>query len=244
MVSTEVVGMDADLPAGAVVLVVDVIRAFTTAAVAFRHGAAEILCVPTADAGRALRAERPDHLLMGETGGLPPADFDLGNSPAAIAAASLAGRRIIQATSNGTRGLFRAPRPAALLAVSAVNVGATARWVAARHPGTPRVVLCTGRSGEDQACGHHLRELLEGGDPDPAGLVAGIMAGVAEQARRSLRYPPAERVDLGPDVPFCRAVDSVDFAMVGERRDGHVRLVRLPPVTASPGRRGGPRLAR
>ena len=221
---TTVVGMDAAVPPGSVVLVVDVIRAFTTAAVAFDAGAAEIRCVPSADAGRALRAADPGLLLIGEVGGLRPADFDFGNSPHELAGARLAGRRLVQATSNGTRGLFRSPGAAAVLAVSAVNAGATARWVHAHHPATPRVVICTGRSGEDQACGRHLHDLLEGGTPDRAVLDAGIRAGVAEQRRRSASYPPHERVDLTPDVPYCAAVDSVDFAMVGERRDGYVRL--------------------
>ena len=230
--TTTVVGMDAGIPPGSVVLVVDVIRAFTTAAVAFTRGAAEIRCVPSADAGRALRAADPGLVLIGETGGLKPADFDFGNSPRELAGADLAGRRLVQATSNGTRGLFRSPDPAAVLAVSAVNAGATARWVAEHHPATPRVVVCTGRAGEDQACGRHLADLLEGGDPDPAALVAGILAGVAEQRRRSAAHPPRERVDLTPDVPFCLAVDSVDFAMVGDHHDGYVRLRPVRPAGA------------
>ena len=51
--TTTVVGMDAGIPPGSVVLVVDVIRAFTTAAVAFTRGAARsVACRPPTPAGR------------------------------------------------------------------------------------------------------------------------------------------------------------------------------------------------
>ncbi|GAB2586317.1 putative 2-phosphosulfolactate phosphatase [Paractinoplanes abujensis] len=217
-----IVGMDAEIPAGRVVVVIDVIRAFTTAALALERGAAEIACAATAEAGRELRGRHPDRLLIGEVGGLKPPDFDLGNSPADMAAAHVDGRRLIQATSNGTRGLARCPQPAALLAAAAVNVAATARWIKANHPGHPWTVLCTGRTAEDWACARHLSQLLDGAAPDRADLIAGIRQGAAEHARKSLRYPPPERVDLTPDLPLCCDVDRAGFAMVGEIRPDHV----------------------
>jgi 2-phosphosulfolactate phosphatase len=53
------VGMDADVPGWRVVVVIDVIRAFATAAVAFERGAVDIVCVgrPTT-AGRCGAATR------------------------------------------------------------------------------------------------------------------------------------------------------------------------------------------
>ncbi|WP_433045802.1 2-phosphosulfolactate phosphatase [Dactylosporangium sp. CS-033363] len=224
-----IVGMDADIPAGRVVVVIDVIRAFTTAAVAFERGVAEIACAPSVEAGRELRRRYPERLLVGETRGLKPADFDFGNSPLELSTARLDGRRLIQATSNGTRGLARCPDPAALLAVSAVNVGATARWIAHNHPGTPWTLLCTGRSAEDWACARYLGELLAGSAPEPADLVAGIMAGAAEQARSHAGRPEAERVDLSGDLGFCCEVDRCEFAMVGELAPGHVVLRQVQP---------------
>jgi 2-phosphosulfolactate phosphatase len=216
--------MDAEIPSGNVVVVVDVIRAFTTAAVAFERGAREIACAPTLEVGRDLRRRFPDRLLVGERGGLRPADFDFGNSPFEMSAAPLDGRRLIQATSNGTVGLARCPDPAALLAVSASNVGATARWITANHAGTPWTIICTGRTTEDWACARYLEGLLRGFEPDPAELVAGIKEGAAEHARHMARLPPSERVDLSKDLPFCYDVDRAGFAMVGDVRADHVVL--------------------
>ncbi len=220
--------MDAELPAGTVVIVIDVIRAFTTAAVAFERGATEIACAPSVAAGRDLRRRHPDRLLVGETGGLKPADFDFGNSPFEMSTARLAGRRLIQATSNGTRGLVRYPEPVALLAVSVPNVGATARWIAKNHAAVPYTLVCTGRTAEDRACARYLSDLLHGAAPGRADLVAGVLDGAAEHAQAYERRPEADHVELARDLPFCCDVDRSPFAMVGEIRQDHVALTRVP----------------
>lgn len=220
--------MDATVPAGTVVIVIDVIRAFTTAAVAFERGATEIVCAPSVAAGRDLRRLHPDHLLVGETGGLKPADFDFGNSPFEMSMAQLDGRRLIQATSNGTRGLVRYPDSVALLAVSVANVGATARWIGKNHAETPFTLVCTGRTAEDRACATYLSDLLHGSDPRRVDLVEGVRDGAAEHARAYERRPEPEHVDLTRDLPFCCDVDRSEFAMVGEIRQDHVALTSVP----------------
>lgn len=220
--------MDAEIPTRRVVVVIDVIRAFTTAAVAFERGATDIACAPSVEGGRDLRRRQPDRLLTGEVNGLKPADYDFGNSPFEMSTAQLDGRRLTLATSNGTRGLARCPDPAAVLAVSAVNVGATARWIADNHSGVPWTLICTGRTAEDRACAQHLSELLRGAAPKRADLIAGIMAGAAEHARAYARLPAPERVDLSRDLLFCCDVDRSAFAMVGEVREDHVVLTEVP----------------
>jgi 2-phosphosulfolactate phosphatase len=226
--AVSIVGMDAEIPTGRVVVVIDVIRAFTTAAVAFERGVTEIACAPSAAVGRDLRRRHPDRLLVGETNGLKPADFDFGNSPSEMSTAQLDGRRLVQATSNGTLGLARCPDPAALLAVSALNVGATARWIASNHADTPWTLICTGRTAEDWACARYLGDLLDGSAPGRADLVAGIMDGAAEHARAYAQLPASERVDLSRDLRFCCDVDRSRFAMVGDVRKDHVVLAKVP----------------
>ncbi|MEU4625661.1 2-phosphosulfolactate phosphatase [Actinoplanes sp. NPDC023801] len=222
-----IIGMDDPIPGGRVVVVIDVIRAFTTAAVAFERGVTDIACAPSARAGRALRRRHPDRLLAGETGGLRPADFDLGNSPYEMSTAPVDGRRLVQATSNGTLGLTRCPDPAALLAVSARNVGATARWIAGNHAGRPWTLLRTGRTSEDRACARHLDALLRGSAPALHDLVEGIRAGAAEHARSYARRPASEVVDLSADLAFCMDADRSEFAMVGDVREDHVVLTAV-----------------
>ena len=63
------------------VVVIDVLRAFTTAAYAFSAGASSISLVSTVEHAFALKERYSEALLMGEDQGLPIDGFDDGNSP-------------------------------------------------------------------------------------------------------------------------------------------------------------------
>src|SRR5688572_6796168 len=116
------------------VVVIDVIRAFTTAAFAFAAGARDIITVGSVEEALTLRDYFSGSLVMGEVGGQRPPGFDFGNSPVALAQADLEGRRIIQRTSAGTQGLVRSLWADALLAASFVCAGATARYIEQQKP--------------------------------------------------------------------------------------------------------------
>ena len=99
---------------GGAVVVVDVIRAFTTAAYAFASGAAEIYLFASVDEALAFKAEHPGSLAMGEERGLRPDGFDLPNSPAMVRESDLDGRsspQLFRAHRPSTRGVSR---PAAI----------------------------------------------------------------------------------------------------------------------------------
>src|SRR5690606_40461523 len=66
---------------GGITVVIDVIRAFTTAQLAFQGGVRRIHLVATAPEALAMKAERPELLLAGEINALPVDGFDFGNSP-------------------------------------------------------------------------------------------------------------------------------------------------------------------
>ena len=63
------------------VIIIDVFRAFTTAAVAFSRGASKIVLVAEVDEALALRVRGVGELCMGEVDGKRPPGFDFGNSP-------------------------------------------------------------------------------------------------------------------------------------------------------------------
>src|SRR5580700_1520416 len=75
--------------AAGAVAVIDVFRAFTTAAVALANGASAIVMVETVEEALALRDAGAGGMCMGEVGGRRPPGFDFGNSPAELAAAEL-----------------------------------------------------------------------------------------------------------------------------------------------------------
>src|SRR4051794_10099706 len=89
-----------------VCIVLDVLRASSTMLAMFEAGADELYLAETPEAALAVaEADRAAHWVCGERHGLKCEGFDFGNSPAELAEASLAGRRVVYVTSNGTSAL-------------------------------------------------------------------------------------------------------------------------------------------
>lgn len=190
------------------VVVVDVIRAFTTAAHVFDRGAAEIWPVAGVDEAFALRRANPDVLVIGEEDGVKVDGFDAGNSPSRLDGIDFAGRTVVQRTSAGTQGIARSSRADHLLAASFVCAGATVRAIRGLADGRVTFVV-TGadaqRDGEeDRACADYLAALVQGAHPDPAPYLARVPRSTAG------------REFLGPDRSHRPAAD-LDLAMELDR---------------------------
>ncbi len=98
-----------------VVAVIDVFRAFTSAAVALANGASRIIMVRSVEEALGLRQTGVGQFCIGEVGGRAPDGFDFGNSPFEIASVDCHGKTVIQRTSAGTRALVGIqPRGASL----------------------------------------------------------------------------------------------------------------------------------
>jgi 2-phosphosulfolactate phosphatase len=203
-----------------VVVAIDVIRAFTTAAFALAAGARDIVPVGTVEQALALRARFPDALLIGEVDGYPINGFDFGNSPSAFLGQNLAGRRLIQRTSAGTQGLVLSLKAETLFAGSLVCAAATARAIARSTPASVTLVatgVFPGRDGdEDIACADYLAALLRGEPIDTAALVRRVRDSDSGQ----LFANPNDLVFPTSDLDLCTDLDRFDFALHVTRRDG------------------------
>jgi 2-phosphosulfolactate phosphatase len=114
------------------VVIVDVFRAFTTAAFCIAAGASEIVLVNDHEVALAMKRADPTLFLTGEIGGRPIDGFDAGNSPSAIEQLDLRGRRVVQRTSSGTQGVVAAARADAVFLGSLVIASATAESIRRR----------------------------------------------------------------------------------------------------------------
>ena len=84
-----------------IAVVIDVLRAFSTACVAFERNASGIVLVPDADAAFQIKRSHPDYLLVGETDCYPIDGFDFGNSPTELSHANVDGRILVHKTTAG-----------------------------------------------------------------------------------------------------------------------------------------------
>ena len=89
-------------------IIIDVFRAFTTAAIAFDHGVKEITLVAEPEEALQLHRKGVGDFLMGEVAGKRPEGFDFGNSPYEISQADLASKTLVQSTRAGTVGVAAA----------------------------------------------------------------------------------------------------------------------------------------
>ena len=127
-----------------VALVIDVLRATTTAVTLLEHGAAQLLLMRTPEEVLALRPAYPDLLLAGERGGLMVPGFDLGNSPLEVPGQAVAGRSVVMTTTNGTGASHVAAQSGKHIFLAALtNAHAAARR--ARAQATEEVaIVCAG----------------------------------------------------------------------------------------------------
>ena len=198
------------------VVVIDVIRAFSTAAYAFGAGASAIYLVASVEEALSLKAANPDVLAMGEDHGRRPKGFDFPNSPVAVSRADLTGRTMVQRTSAGTQGIVAAVDATRLWAASLVCASATARAVVASGLGDPSYVI-TGcfpdrpaDTGDDDRLTADLIERARTGLPIDASTAAEQLLATVE-ASRTLALG-AEHCDP-LDITFASQVDRFDFAM-------------------------------
>jgi 2-phosphosulfolactate phosphatase len=203
------------------VAVIDVFRAFTTAAVALANGASRIVMISTIEEALALRDAGVGQICMGEVGGRTPEAFDFGNSPFEVSAIDFNGKAIVQRTSAGTQGIVAAANRAdRLYAASLVTADATARAMLAGSPDQISIVAMGDngrmRTDEDEVGAIHLRNRLEGRPGDRRAVQRLILAG-GEVARF---HDPA-RPHLHPqDVDIALDIDRYDFAIRVRIEDG------------------------
>jgi 2-phosphosulfolactate phosphatase len=140
----------------AVAIVVDTLRASSTVAILLER-AREVIVVRTVEDAQALAARCPGALLVGERRGLPPAGFDLGNSPVAARSCDCTGRSVIFTSTTGAAratAVMEEEVPSLFLGAP-VNAQAVAQaaWATARRQACDIVLIPAGHVEDDQGTG-------------------------------------------------------------------------------------------
>ena len=205
------------------VVVIDVLRSFTTAAVALARGASAIYPVENVSSAAGLAGQMENALSVGAVGGGDPVPgFDFGNSPAQLAGLDLSGRSLVMSTAAGVRGLQRFHHARRLYACALVCARATAAAIRADKPGEVCFVI-TGewvdRDGdEDIACADYLEALLRGEQP-----TAEHYAQRVRDSDFGRRFSAGTWPNLPPaDLDLCAQADVFDFAMPVHRENGRL----------------------
>jgi 2-phosphosulfolactate phosphatase len=207
------------------VVVIDVLRAFSTAAYAFHHGVRDIRMVSTIDEAISLQENIPGSLMMGEVDGLPIPGFDFGNSPPQFDNLKLNGKHLIQRTTSGTQGVICSRNAETLLAASFCNDRVTSEYIKSLSPAEVTFVITGLRPGgwgdEDAACADYIEASVQGHRPDPTPYL-----------NRVKNSPPGQlfldpQLDDYPlkDLEYSLAINRFDFVMLVSRQDRDLLMI-------------------
>lgn len=220
------------------VVVIDVLRSFTSAAIALARGATAIYPVEGVAAALTLARTLPGALTVGAiAGGDPAPGFDFGNFPARLQqadAALLAGKQIVMSTAAGVRGLQRYRHARHLYATSLLTARATAQAIAASAADEVCFVI-TGewvdRDGdEDIACADYIEQLLCGATIQPEVF--------AERVRHSdfgQRFLAGTNPNLPlADLDLAVQIDRYNFCMPVGQDNGRLVIRGSPDMNLRP----------
>lgn len=224
---TIIQGSEAPYPAADINIVIDVIRAFTVAQIAFMRGVREIFLVNTTDEAFAMREAHPDYLLAGEIAGLPIEGFDLDNSPQRVSTADIASKTLVQKTSNGVKATLLALNADTLLVTGLANARNSAHYaqrLAAAKPGcTLNIIASHPEDDDDLACAEYIRDLvLDAPNID----VESIKRRVRDSRAAQKFYDPNIPAALDArDITHCARELACDFVMRVEKSGRPPRVV-------------------
>lgn len=204
-----------DQPTIDVVVVIDVIRAFTTACVLFSRGASEVVCVRNRNEADWIGTGA---IIVGETRANTVIPGVVPNSPVDVSMRDVKARRAVMFTLNGTRSLHGAPACTVLMAAAAGNAMATAQWILTHvRDGQILLVVSDPDGPEDYACARYLAGQLDGVPVDPAATSQEILAARWAHWERWGRTVGREQWrDFEADVDVCARVDCHPFAMIAD----------------------------
>jgi len=210
--------------------VIDQLRATSTIVTALAHGAAACYAVGSVEDARRLKRSKPEALLAGERGGLPPEGFDLGNSPRAFTPEVVEGREIILTTTNGTGALAACRGAETIVAASLLNLSAVASVLS--EGAVPRVLLCagTGRdfSFEDAIVAGAVAEDIAPGHP-AAAIYRAVRAQLPSVLRRTVNGRRLIALGLEEDIAWSLQRDRFPIVPRGRVIDF---IVEETPLTA------------
>lgn len=221
----------------AAVVVIDVIRAYSTAAYLYDAGVKQIILVGSIREALNWRFRDRRVLLAGEVGGKEIAGFDLGNAPSRIHTIQhLRGQRVIQRTSAGTQGAVIAagtvPPPAVIYCTGLTNASATARAIQAGDYSAV-ILLETGVrppdwGEEDRACADYLESLL---NPNAREVDSDELIRRVRESRSGQLFDGSDPQFPPADLDLVTAIDRFDFVMRAKPTVSGLILEKIEPTT-------------
>jgi len=146
------------------VIVIDVLRAFTTACFAINNNPKDYIVVRNLNLAYKLKKENPEFILLGERNGFNLPGFDYGNSPTEIKDVDFSNKTIVHTTTLGTRGIINALKHTKkVITGSFVNADAIVKYIKNKTPDCVHLFCTDGRlnGNEDLMFARYIQGYFE-----------------------------------------------------------------------------------
>ena len=218
---------------GDIVVVIDVLRASSSIAVAIHTGVEKI--VPVAGIEECLKYREQGFLIAGERKGIMVPGFDLGNSPFAFMSPDLKGRNIAMTTTNGTQAVQLAKMADKVVFGCFLNLDSLVSWLKTQNKNV--ICLCAGWenkfSMEDSLFAGALVYHLKGSHGLSVNCDSAIAAEHLYMAAKNDLYKflensshrkRLEKLNIQDDVKYCLSAEQLKVIPIMEN-DAIVNLI-------------------
>lgn len=159
------------------VVVIDVLRAFTTACYIVDNNPKDYIIVSDIDTAHKLKKENPDYILIGERNGFNIPGFDYGNSPTEIKDLNFSNKTIVHTTTLGTKGIINALKHTKkIITGSFVNAKAIINYIRKENPNNVYLFCSDGRlnDNEDLMFAKYIKGYFENKPLDMCNIRSGL----------------------------------------------------------------------
>lgn len=207
------------------VIVIDVLRAFTTACYILENNASLIYPVADLEHARALKKDHPDWILIGERKGIKLADFDYGNSPAELENVDFKNQTVIFTTSSGTQTVEKLHSANEIITGAFVNANAIVNYIK-NNSFSEVTFVCTDnrwKDNEDYKLAEYISDLILDNQVDFNKIKNHIVNHPTADGFLKKPFTPNSKKDF--ELSFD--LDKFDFVISAEHDGDHVYLKRI-----------------
>lgn len=220
-------GIEGSKSAEGLTVVIDVLRAFSTACYLYDKGVESVRVVSEIEEALELKDKYPKAILLGERDGRKVEGFALGNSPIEVISSDLEGETIIQTTSAGTKGIIYATNAEEIITGSFVNLDAIVKYIKKQNPEKLSIVAMgyagLGPTEEDTYCAEYIKAKMENKAFDFEKSVEDI------KYKSGSRFFEEANQGFSPKIDFelCMRNSVFDFVLKAEKDDDSFVLKKI-----------------
>jgi len=205
-------------------VVIDVLRAFTTACFIIGNEAKEIIAIANLKLAYQLKQQHPSWLLIGERMGVKQTGFDFGNSPLEIENVSFKNKTVILTTSLGTQAINLVSQASEIITGAFVNVQAVINYIKKKNPQHVSLV-CTDaefKDDEDIMLAKYIQGQLKNNPLDFNQIKKHLHN--LPQLKQFLAHPLSSTYPQ--DFRLALELDRFDFILKAERNNNNLIVLK------------------